>query len=891
MGVGNGSPSGVSEASSASDFYGTGSGTGGAVYSTWDFNGLWVNNNSTYPTLMWQGMGDGSGFTGGTPLHPFQISNVNQLQFMEYDLSGYFALDNNIDASATSSWNSGEGFVPIGNSATPFTGNFNGNNYTISDLFINLLTTNDVGLFGYTNGVTIQDVGLTNMNITGQNNVGALVGYNNSSSINNSYSTGTVSGSGGVGGLVGHNYLSSIANSYATGSVSGSGYEVGGLVGGNYSSSIDNSYATGNVSGSGSLIGGLVGHNYLSSIANSYATGSVSGSGYEVGGLVGGNYSSSIDNSYATGSASGSGLVGGLVGYNSSSSIANSYATGIVRGSGLVGGLVGVNDGSSSIANSYATGSVSGTNYVGGLVGYNNSSNIDNSYATGTVSGNSDVGGLVGHNLSSSTISNSFATGVATSSGDTAGGLIGNDDGTNTLTNNWWYNAINTVGVGNSSPSGVNEAGAASDFFSSSQAVYNGSTPWDFSNIWLATGTYPVLRWNYDIWIGSGDWSVPSNWSKDIVPTVNTNVAFAGLSTNDSTIDTGFGGDIANLAIFPNYTGTITQDTNLTISGDYIQGGGAFVSDPTKTFTVGNSFSLLGGTFNRFTGTGLSNDPYVIYDIYGLQGVSGFLSSYFSLNNNINASVTSNWNSGAGFMPIGNSSTPFTGTFNGNSYTISNLLINFPSMNSVSLFGYTSGATIENVGLENVNIIGANYVGGLVGWNNNSSSIDNSYATGSVSGGSQVGGLVGFNENSNSIDNSYAVSNVSGYLEVGGLVGGTYNGSNITNSYATGNVSGYSYVGGLVGFNFDLSSISNSYATGSVSGSGELVGGLVGSQSSSTISNSYASGNVSASYGFVGGLVGGNYFSNIDNSYATGSVSGGSTVGGLVGYNSGSSSI
>ncbi len=58
---------------------------------------------------------------------------------------------------------------------------------------------------------------------------------------------------------------------------------------------------------------------------------------------------------------------------------------------------------------------------------------------------------------------------------------------------------------------------------------------------------------------------------------------------------------------------------------------------------------------------------------------------------------------------------PFTGTFNGNNYTISNLFISLPSTNDVGLFGETSGATIENVGLVNANITGQNHVGGLLG--------------------------------------------------------------------------------------------------------------------------------------------------------------------------------
>ena len=163
-----------------------------------------------------------------------------------------------------------------------------------------------------------------------------------------------------------------------------------------------------------------------------------------------------------------------------------------------------------------------------------------------------------------------------------------------------------------------------------------------------------------------------------------------------------------------------------------------------------------------------------ITDAYQLQLMFLNLGAIYSLANNIDATQTLNWNAGGGFAPIGISS-PFTGTFNGNSYTISNLFINLPTTDNVGLFGYTSGATIENVGLLNANVTGQNNVGALVGYNNNSSRIDNSYATGSVIGGSYgAGGLVGSNNNSSSIDNSYATSSVSGTFGVGGLAG--YNG-------------------------------------------------------------------------------------------------------------------
>ncbi|MEA1986289.1 MAG: T9SS type A sorting domain-containing protein, partial [Candidatus Marinimicrobia bacterium] len=101
-----------------------------------------------------------------------------------------------------------------------------------------------------------------------------------------------------------------------------------------------------------------------------------------------------------------------------------------------------------------------------------------------------------------------------------------------------------------------------------------------------------------------------------------------------------------------------------------------------------------------------------------------------------------------------------------------------------------------------------------------------------------VGGLVGYNYNSSTVTNSYSTKSVSSYYSVGGLVGRN-NLSTVINSYSTGSVSGDDYVGGLVGSNYS-STISNSYSIGSVNGSGSDFGGLVGTNySSSTVSNSF----------------------------------------------------
>ena len=261
-----------------------------------------------------------SGSGSGTPGNPYIITTVEELQAMKDNLSGYYALGNDINASATSGWNSGAGFIPIGTDTNQFTGSFDGQGYKIINLRINRPSTNYVGLFGYVgSGGAVENVGLENENIKGNLRVGGLVGFNDRGTVSNSYSTGSVSGSGDyAGGLVGINY-GTVSNSYSTGSVSGD-YIVGGLVGYNLYGTVSRSYSTGSVSGD-NIVGGLVGESY-GTVFNSYSTGSVSGDCI-VGGLVGLNYVN-VSNSYSTGSVSGGDIVGGLVGV-SYGTVSNSF--------------------------------------------------------------------------------------------------------------------------------------------------------------------------------------------------------------------------------------------------------------------------------------------------------------------------------------------------------------------------------------------------------------------------------------------------------------------------------------------------------------------------------------------------------------------------------------
>ena len=301
---------------------------------------------------------------------------------------------------------------------------------------------------------------------------------------------------------------------------------------------------------------------------------------------------------------------------------------------------------------------------------------------------------------------------------------------------------------------------------------------------------------------------------------------------------------------------------------------------------------------------GSAENPIIINDLTELNDIRNDLSAHYRLGNDIDASATIGWNNGTGWIPIGNSSNAFTGSLGGNNYTITGLFINRPTTDYVGLFGGTSSAEIENIGLLDVNVLGRYYVGGLIAYN--VGTINQSYATGDVRGEDYVGGLVGYNggtinqsyascnvsgsdwyvgglvgqNNDGTITQSYATGDVSGSTDVGGLVG--FNGGTINQSYATGDVIGMLRVGGLVSRN--SGTINQSYATGDVSGS-TVVGGLVGINRV-TITQSYATGDVNGTY-YVGGLVGENYDGTITQSYATGDVNGTERVGALAGSNGG----
>ena len=393
-------------------------------------------------------------------------------------------------------------------------------------------------------------------------------------------------------------------------------------------------------------------------------------------------------------------------------------------------------------------------------------------------------------------------------------------------------------------------------------------------------------------------------WTSTNTLTLSTNSSSSSTITINAPISGVNGGlalgttAVAPLQITTGAAGTIDVANFILQSGSWSQ-----VSATLPAFTASHDFEVENGTQNgtgvgafflRATGgDGSSGTPYQIADIYGLQGLNSSTLLTFGVDaelvNNIDASGTATWNGGAGFVPIGNGTTGFTGTFNGQDFTISGLTINTPSATDVGLFGVIdSEGTVENVGVTNVQISGSVSVGGLAG--NNLGAISNAFTTGTVTAGvegTSVGGLVGLNGvigggGGGTITDAYslaAVSTGSASFPTGGLVGD--NGGSISNSYSAGTVtagSGSQEVGGLVGLSFGP--ITNAYSTGTVSaGGGDAVGGLVGNNAG-TITDSYSSGAVTGGDN-VGGLVGYDGGGTVNGSFWDTTTSGqGNSIGG-----------
>lgn len=303
-----------------------------------------------------------------------------------------------------------------------------------------------------------------------------------------------------------------------------------------------------------------------------------------------------------------------------------------------------------------------------------------------------------------------------------------------------------------------------------------------------------------------------------------------------------------------------------------------------KFLTFVCALCISGATFAQFSGSGsgTSSDPYLIFNPIQLDQVRNFLGQSgvcFKLMADIDLTefIADNYPSD-GWLPIGNSSATFQGTFDGNGKTISGLTINRVSTDYVGFFGYISGATIKDLTVVAVSIRGKQYVGGIAG-HSDGSNISLCEVEVNLTGTDYLGGIVGY------CKSSYYTSTIQNCIATT-----TIQTTNTTN-----------YCGGIAGYCYRTNSyhitISKNHATCAISTKGNYVGGVVGYSNSNSsyysidITDNYAGGSIQAQQ-YVGGVVGytEGYSSNyILRNYANAQVIGTTEVGGIVGLGYGSS--
>ncbi len=321
----------------------------------------------TLPDTTWNGTTDVVWSGSGTAASPYLITSGEELAGLASKVNTgsnyrdtYFKLtaDIRLNKDSTRAW------TPIGSQSRPFRGNFDGNGYTISGLYIYDENGADIGLFGSIGvGGAVSNLGFIGGFVMGKRYVGTVAGYN-TGLIENCWSDGQIFCLKEYGGgIVGSND-GAVVDCYNTGIIRGSGdncNNLGGITGFNKGGVITGCYNTGHIYAH-YRVGGIAGRVGSSGVVfNCWNTGDVTSRASEVGGITGHNSPGCIvANCYNTGDVKGTHRVGGITGYNHGSVTINCYSKGEIRGNSRetgIGAIVGYNDDKA----------VSGTGFMGGF--------------------------------------------------------------------------------------------------------------------------------------------------------------------------------------------------------------------------------------------------------------------------------------------------------------------------------------------------------------------------------------------------------------------------------------------------------------------------------------------------------------------------------------------
>ena len=535
----------------------------------------------------------------------------------------------------------------------------------------------------------------------------------------------------------------------------------------------------------------------------------------------------------------------GLFGYMTKGTIQNTIVDGAsVSGSYAAGALVGFADVSSSkIANCSVINSNVSTSgsYAGGLVGQGYYLKMTGSHVSNSSIESIDrMGGIIGLSYSGTEVENCYAKDVDIS-GKYGAGLIG-QIGSDCVITKSYVDGVDVIKGAVVYPTVYN--GSLSDV---PTVTYRNLDPdFRFSEDGTKNAIIEVKEEGHTYYYGSID-SYLETYPTEVTlidgAVVNEREDAITLSVplkiTNARIEFGTSIEFENNSMLPD-SGTLTVDGAIliqtvpsSVSCDLVGEGFIVSAEGDDIVAYGLDLEPLDADLSWMNqipeGSEIILDSAA--DLRGLELiVNHFGFDFVNYNFILNADIDldgKDWDPiGKGTYPFSSTDTPFNGTFDGNGFTISNLNVNLPEESMVGLFGLVREGTLTNITLENANVVGEDFVGGIVGWYGNAYP-DRYSAAGTLSGCTVIGDI-----------------DINGRSTVGGVVGEliTDASDNRVDANAGGNVIGTGdNIGGFAGYvqrhdssegSIDEANVDRIDVSGlTVQGSGE-VGGVIGSVTS-----------------------------------------------------------
>ena len=786
----------------------------------------------------------------GTSASPYQITTAAELAwFRDFVNAGNETacarLEANIDMStvchpANESESVAElSWVPIGNSSRRWYGEFNGNNKTIFNLYINASQTYS-GFFGYAHNRNegqrgiIKDIIFEKVNITSTADYfGVLAGYAWNTDISGiTVNSGSINGTTDVGGIVGYAVATKISNCVNRISIVGSDYYIGGIVGyAGYSSSITNCANYGNVNG-GRAVGGIVGQSEELTLCNVFSSGDVTFSSTATGsGLVVGDVSSTLH-------------ISGYVIYNSdanryyNTTVQEPVALGKVSSSATVTGESNIKGLSSDLLKSgWGTWLLNGCQSEGAWGQTINTENYP--VLNGTQIYPKDASMKCTYTDFSGTFTNTSS-----------------EASTVSLTHDTYthYEYIAPTCVEGRKEyyecNGCHKkfSDAAMTVEIDNTVIERTNAHHDFGNDYVCkncSAAMPVATLgDADIVVEKTD-NYGSQYGYNLFKYVadGTGTLYVksyGDADTEGAIWTSVGGDVASSA---NNDNSSSSETDFSLTFDVTQGETYIIGVRQKSREAieGDYVLRLRGSWTEtsdrmgiepfvWTGEGTEASPYELTSACHLLWFAKLvnngnttacarLEADIDMSKVCHAADESKGVEELSWEPISKSSNPWHGSFDGNNKTISNLYINTSAQYS-GLFGYMLNdyvrCSIKDIIFKNVNITStANYSGVLAGYASKTDISGITVNSGSINGTTDVGGIVG-NAAATKISNCVNRISIEGSVNyIGGIVGYAQSSSSITNCANYGDVKGSVNIGGIVGYIVDIT-LNNVFTLGNV---------------------------------------------------------------------------